>query len=76
LFSVTVAVMMTFEFTSGFGFDAVILTVGFVGGVIPPPGVVPPGVIGGAVGDSLLQPVRIRTSATSANVSFRFLMFI
>src|SRR5260370_28608437 len=67
---------MTFEFTNGFVLDAEIRTVGLVGGVIAPPGVVPAGVIGGAVGDSLLQPARIRTSATIANVSFRFLISI
>src|SRR5438552_17950680 len=68
--------MMTFEFTNGLVLDAEILTVGLVGGVMPPPGVVPPGVTGGAVGDSLLQPARIRTRATIANVSFRFLISI
>src|SRR5713226_3297578 len=76
LFSCTVAVMMTLEFTSGFALETVSVMVALVGGVTPPPGVVPPGVNGGAVGDSALQPARISSNANTGKISFRCLMSI
>src|SRR5438309_7982969 len=68
--------MMTLEFTNGLVFEAVRVIVGLAGGVTPPPGVPPGPTGGGAVGDSLLHPVRISSSARSANVTFRCLMSI
>src|SRR5712692_9956923 len=71
---VTFAVMMTFAFTGGVVFDALRAMVAFVGGAFPPDGVPPP--TGGAVGDSALQPAKIRSSARSANIIFRCLILI
>src|SRR5258708_3332375 len=78
-FTVTVAVIVDVDATSGVGFNTVKTIVAPTGGVTPPPGGVvppPPGVGFGAVGDSPLHAASTSNSASSANISFRCLILI
>ena len=70
--SVTVAVMVTVESTSGSEFDAVIVTFTPVGGGVPPGGVPPEG--GGAVGVSPLHAASSSSTAIRTIHTFRALI--
>jgi hypothetical protein len=75
LLTVTFAVMVEVELTTGEAFETVRVIVAPVGGVTPPDGV-PPVDGAGAVGDSDLHPAKIDSSTISAKINFRCLILI